>query len=239
MQGISYIPVFLSLKDFQCLVVGGGKVALRKIEAILDAGIAVRVVSPEVGPSLERLYSGGRVKIERREFQSADLEGVRLVIAATDDPVVNERISTEARLRGVICNVVDQPSISDVIMPSIVRRGRLQIAISTGGGSPAMARWMRVRLSRLVGVEYGMAAAILSSLRRKALGGMDGRGSIGALFYDLLDSGLVRLCKRGNFEEIRRLIHGLTGIEMSLAEIKESALGGSSPRQTKSPDEGR
>lgn len=220
---MAYIPVFLHVRDLECLVVGGGSVAQRKIKGLVEAGISVRVVSPEVNRSIYRLSSKGRVKIQKRTFEERDLDGIKVVIAATDDPLINKRISREAKIRGVICNVVDQPELSDVIMPSVIRRGRLQIAISTGGGSPAMARWMRVRLSRLVGKEYGLAAGILSLLRKKVLSGRGSGHDPGALSYELLNSGLIRSCRRGDLEEIRDLIQALSGIKISVEEMKGSA----------------
>ncbi len=197
--------------------------ALRKIRGLVQAGISVRVVSPEVHRGIHRLSCNGHVEIHRRRFEERDLDAVKVVIAATDDPSVNQRISKEARLRGVICNVVDQPELSDVIMPSVIRRGRLQIAISTGGGSPAMARWMRLRLSRLVGKEYALAAGILSLVRKRVLSGRGRVREAGSLSYELLSSGLVRLCRRGDLEGIRDLIQGLSGIDVSVEEIRALA----------------
>ncbi len=225
---MAYVPVFLRVGDLECLVVGGGTVALRKIKGLVEAGVSVRVVSPEVNRGIYLLGSQGRLDIERRRFEERDLDGVKLVIAATDDPSVNQRISREARLRGVVCNVVDQPDLSDAIMPSVIRRGRLQIAISTGGGTPAMARWMRVRLSRIVGKEYGLAAGILSVLRKKVLAEKGSGRDARAVSYELLNSGLIRACRRGDLEEIRDLIQALSGIEISVEELKGPASDGTS-----------
>lgn len=220
---MAYIPVFLRVRDLECLVVGGGSVALRKIKALVDAGISVRVVSPEVNRGIDQLSSQGRVKVDRRRFEDGDLDGVRFVIAATDEPSVNQRISMGAKLRGVLCNVVDQPDLSDAIMPSVIRRGRLQVAISTGGGTPAMARWMRIRLSRIIGKEYGLATEILSIVRKKVLSQRGMRHDAGGLSYELLKSGFIRACRRGDLEEIRDLIEKLSGIKISVEEMRDSA----------------
>jgi precorrin-2 dehydrogenase/sirohydrochlorin ferrochelatase len=155
-----YYPVFLDLRGARCLVVGGGKVARRKVEGLLEAGAAVTVVAPVVVP----LPAG--VEIHRRGYISEDLDGVTLVIAATDDPVLNARVSHEARARGMWVNVVDDPEQCTVVFPAVVRRGALQIAISTSGASPTLARRLREALEVAYGPEYGELTALLWQLRR-------------------------------------------------------------------------
>lgn len=144
-------PVFLDLERRPCLVVGGGAVALRKAKDLLAAGAKVRVVSPRLAAGFQPLVRTGRVVWVRRVFRPTDLKVGGLVVAATDEERVNRQAAREARRRGSWINVVDQPARCSFIVPSVVRRGELRLAISTGGASPALARWIRTDLERRYG----------------------------------------------------------------------------------------
>ncbi len=142
-----YYPVFLDVRGRGCLVVGGGSVAARKVRTLVEAGASVTVVSPEVCAELDALAgAGAAAELRRRPFEAADLDGAVLAIAATDDPAVNEAVSRAARGRGIPVNVVDQSALSTFIVPATVGRGRLKVAVSTAGASPAFARRLRERL---------------------------------------------------------------------------------------------
>ncbi|MFQ5826028.1 MAG: bifunctional precorrin-2 dehydrogenase/sirohydrochlorin ferrochelatase [Dehalococcoidia bacterium] len=132
----AYYPVFLNIAGRRCLVIGGGEVAERKVASLLDCGGRVTVISPRLSPGLEEKQAQGAIEALARDFQPGDLEGAFLVIAATDDPGVNDKIVREARKRGILINVVDQPGECDFIVPSTVHRGELVVAISTGGQKP-------------------------------------------------------------------------------------------------------
>lgn len=143
----AYYPAFLDVGGVRCVVVGGGSVAARKVRALVEAGASVSVVSPCVCGEIEAMAAeGGGVECRRKPFEPKELEGAFLVVAATDDAAVNEAVGREARARGVLVNVVDQPTLSTFIVPATVSRGRLQVAISTGGASPAFAKRLRERL---------------------------------------------------------------------------------------------
>jgi len=137
---MSLFPMFLKLEGRVCLVVGAGKVGESKIRSLVAAGARVRTVAPTATPAVAAWDRLGVLAWEGRAFQSADLEGAFLVVAATSSPMVNDVIFREARQRGILCNVVDDPQRCDFYSPAVVRRGDLQIAISTAGRSPALAR---------------------------------------------------------------------------------------------------
>ena len=138
-----YYPALLDLQGVSCLVVGGGQVGERKVKTLLDCGAIVHLVSPELTPFLEEAVNQGRLRLRASSFAPAQLEGMFLVIGATDDPEVNRMISAEARSRRLLCNIVDRPRECSFIVPAIVRRGDLVIAVSTGGRSPALAKKIR------------------------------------------------------------------------------------------------
>lgn len=161
----SYFPVFLDLRGRSAVVVGGGEVALRKVETLLAAGARVKVVAPELHRGLEELVAQGEVGLRRREYESGDLEGAYLVIAATSDPEVNREVSAEASRRNLLLNVVDAPDLCGFIVPSVIRRDEMTVAISTGGMSPALAKRMRQKLEEVLVPEYGPFLQLLGTLR--------------------------------------------------------------------------
>jgi precorrin-2 dehydrogenase/sirohydrochlorin ferrochelatase len=148
-------PAFLKLEGRQCLVVGGGVIAEQKIPGLIESGARLVVVAPSVSPAIRSLANSKSVTWLSREFVPADLDGVFLVIAATGDAVVNERVFREAEKRGILCNAVDEPERCHFYYGSVVRRGDLQIAISTNGKSPALAQRIRVELEKLFDSSYG------------------------------------------------------------------------------------
>ena len=147
-------PMFVRLEGRACLVVGGGSVAEGKIRSLLDAGANVRVVAPQANTIIATWTHDNLITWEDREFEPADLEGIFLVVSATSSKEVNESVFQEARRRNVMCNVVDDPEHCDFYYPAVVRRGELQIAISTGGHSPALAQRLRKELEEQYGPEY-------------------------------------------------------------------------------------
>ena len=158
-QAVAYYLAALDLRGRRCLVAGGGAVARRKAQGLLAAGADVLVVAPEVGD----MPPGAAV--ERRAARLADLDGAVVAVCATDDPAINAALAREARRRGVLVNVVDDPDAGDFTVPAVLRRGALQIGVSTGGASPALAQRLRDELAERVGDEYGGLADLLASLR--------------------------------------------------------------------------
>jgi precorrin-2 dehydrogenase/sirohydrochlorin ferrochelatase len=160
-----YYPVFLRLNDRLAIVIGGGEVATRKVQELLEASARVRVIAPEVSPQIAAWASAGKIEANRRQFLAGDLAGAVVVVAATGDPVLNQTVANEARQSGSLVNVVDDPASCDYLAPAVVRRGQMVIAISTGGQSPAVARWTRERIEEVIGLDLAPLAAIAGQLR--------------------------------------------------------------------------
>ena len=155
MSVAAYFPAFLDLRGRHCLVVGGGPVAERKARVLLECGAEVLVVSPVVTGPLAALAARGRLIHRPRAFRRHDVAGCRVVIAATGRAAVDRDVVRIARGRGALVNAVDRPALCDFIVPSVLTRGPLKIAVSTGGRSPALAREIRRRLEGVIGPEYG------------------------------------------------------------------------------------
>jgi precorrin-2 dehydrogenase/sirohydrochlorin ferrochelatase len=160
-----YTICLVGLPLRQTIVVGGGNVAARKVESLLAAGANVKVISPMLTQGLELLVDSGEITFLQRSYQAGDLHGAFLVIAATDDTAVNQAIWSEGERRGCLVNVVDDPEHSNFILPAVVQRGDLSVAISTGGSSPALARRLREQIETLIGPEYGVLASLMAELR--------------------------------------------------------------------------
>jgi precorrin-2 dehydrogenase/sirohydrochlorin ferrochelatase len=158
-------PVFLKLNGRRCLVVGGGAIAAQKLPGLIEAGADVTIVAPKLSAGVLRLVKPGQARWIEREFESDDIDGALLVVAATGDPDVNECIFRAATSRGILCNAVDEPERCDFYYPAVVRRGDLQIAISTNGKSPALAQRLRAELEAHFDAAYGEWLAWLGSVR--------------------------------------------------------------------------
>ena len=200
-----YCPLFLNIRGKKCLVVGGGTVALRKIEALLKHGAQVEIISPVLCTRLNQLVESEAIHWLRRDYQVGDLKDALLAIATTDDVKTNERIAEEARQRKILVNVVDNPQLSDFIVPSYFNRGNIAIAVSTSGRSPALARKLRSQLEREVGIEYAQLTLIVEEVRfeHKQQGvSIDSDTWQKALDLDLL----INLVKAGRTQEARNTL---------------------------------
>jgi len=164
---VDFLPIFLDIKHKPSLVIGGGEIAARKVSLLLKAHSAVTVVSPELSHELAGWLDEGKFTHIARGFEDADIEQPVLVFAATDDGAVNQRVSELAQSRGIPVNVVDAPSLGSFITPSIVDRSPVQIAISTGGSSPVLARMIRTKLEGCIPAAYGRLGALVSDFREK------------------------------------------------------------------------
>lgn len=162
---MDFLPLFHKLQGRVVLVVGGGEVALRKARLLSDAGGQLRVVAPEVRGELTALAGEGRVHL--RGYDSADLQGVALVIAATDDEPLNARISAEAQALGIPVNVVDAPALCSVIFPAIVDRSPLIVAVTSGGDAPVLARLIRAKIETWIPSTYGQLASLAKKFRER------------------------------------------------------------------------
>jgi len=191
-----YYPLCLEVAKLPCLVVGGGAVALRKVRTLLDHGARLTVVAPQATAALDRLAERGRIALRRRAYRTSDLRGVRLVFVATNDEALNRRVAAEARRRGLLTNVVDDPQMCDFIVPSILRRGRLLLAVSTEGACPAYAKRLRRALERQFDAAYAGYVELLARLRRRILKHVsDPRAGV-RLLERLLDEDLLAVIRR-------------------------------------------
>jgi siroheme synthase-like protein len=168
-----YYPLFLNLKGKNCLVVGGGRVALRKVTNLIDHGASVTVISPFICSSLQKLAETEKVKIVAKQFTASDIADFFMVIAATSDNKTNRQVAAESQRRRVLVNVVDDASLSDFIFPALLSRHDLTIAVSTGGKSPALSRKLRDHLEQHLEKEYStlieIAAEVRAEVRKKRI----------------------------------------------------------------------
>src|ERR1700730_6269241 len=162
----SLFPMFLKLEGKRCLVVGAGKVGEPKVGGLIDTGARVHVVALEAGEAVRNWARTGKITFELRAFVPEDLDGTFLAVVATASRVLNETIYREAQRRGILCNVVDVPEYCDFYYPAVVRRGDLQIAVSTTGQSPALAQKLRQQLERQFGHGYTRWVAELGETRK-------------------------------------------------------------------------
>jgi uroporphyrin-III C-methyltransferase/precorrin-2 dehydrogenase/sirohydrochlorin ferrochelatase len=164
---MEHLPIFLKLAGEPCAVIGGGEVAARKVALLLSAGARVTVTAPQLCPALAELAQQGRIDHRAATFEPGALAGVALVIAATDDRTVNAEVSRRARAQGTPVNVVDDPELCSFILPAIVDRSPVLIAVSTGGASPVLARLLRARLESLIPATYGQLASLAQRFRER------------------------------------------------------------------------
>jgi precorrin-2 dehydrogenase / sirohydrochlorin ferrochelatase len=169
-ETMNLFPMFVKLHSRRCLVVGAGKISERKIAGLLAAGAIVRVVAPDATPRIRRWHRERNIRWEPRGYRSSDLRGNFLVVAATSSTKLHRQIFRDAQRRGALCNIVDVPELCDFYYPAIVRRGELQIAISTGGASPALAKNLRQKLEKQFGPEYARWLKHLAQQRKKIYG---------------------------------------------------------------------
>lgn len=165
----SLFPMFLKLAGTQCLVVGAGKVGEPKVAGLLETGALIRVVALDASPAVREWAREGKIELELRAFTPDDLDGAFLAVVATNSRSLNERVYHEAQRRRVLCNVVDVPDLCDFFYPSVVRRGDLQIAISTSGQSPSLAQKIRQQLEKQFGPAYAAWVAELGETRKLIL----------------------------------------------------------------------
>ncbi|MGI9274324.1 MAG: siroheme synthase CysG [Endozoicomonas sp.] len=163
---MDYLPLFLEVRNQPCLIAGGGDVALRKARLLISAGASIRLVAPDVNLELQELLGGDQHRVFTRPFLPSDLEGISLVIAATDDPAVNAQVAQEARHRHLFVNVVDDAETGNAVMPAILDRSPVMVAFSTGGKAPVLARLLRQRLETILPAGYGRLAQLAGDFRQ-------------------------------------------------------------------------
>ncbi len=201
-----YLPVFLKLDGEACLVIGGGRVAERKVHALLEAEACVTVVSPELTPGLSAMSDRGAINYIRRRYQPGDLQGAVLAYVAVSDRELGAKIAAEARRRAIPINVADAPELCSFIAPSVLRRGDLRIAVSTSGASPTVARTIRQQLEARYGPEYALALEILRAARRFVRARDPDPRSRARKLGSLAESGLVDCLARADWAHAERIV---------------------------------
>ena len=202
-----YYPVFLNLEGKRCVVVGGGDVAERKVLALLDSGASVTVISPELTERLYDLKFAGRIEHLQRDYREGDLKGAFIVIAATSEMDVNRKVSGDAE--GIPVNVVDTPELCSFIVPSVLRRGPLTIAVSTSGTSPALSRSIREELEALYTEEVGTLLEHIVRIRKELMGSDLSPEKRTAILKSLGSRETLRILRQKGIDETRRYIQDL------------------------------
>ncbi len=194
-------------------MVGGGDVAARKVTRLLDCNAKVCVVSPGLVPELEELKRNRLIDHVNDAYESKYLNGAVLVIGATDDEKINDAISKDAKEKNLPVNIVDDPQKCDFILPSLIERGDLTIACSTGGQSPALARYLREELELVYGEEYAVLASILGQLRTK----MEKNAGVGKTWFNqLMSAGLLDAIRIRDTRKVKTIVRDITGEEIIL-----------------------
>jgi precorrin-2 dehydrogenase/sirohydrochlorin ferrochelatase len=216
---MKYYPIFLDLRAYPCLVVGGGTVAERKVQSLLQAHGQVTVISPTCTPQLRSWAADRAITLYERSYRSGDLQGFPLVFAATHDETLHEKIAVEARGAGVLLNVVDRPALCSFIMPAVVSQGDLTLAISTGGASPALAKKIRQTLERHFGPEYDLALQLLARVRERVARNELSSEERQRLFTALADSPLLDYLRERQTDKLDALLQETVGESCTLEEL--------------------
>ena len=210
-------PVCLDIRDKLCVVVGGGAVALRKVNGLLAAGARVRVISPELVNGLAELHARKTIQWLDRGFRAGDLDGAFLVFAATDRAEVQEQVVREARVGDRLVNVIDDPDQCGFQVPAVVRQGRLLLAVSTSGTSPAVAAMVRQELEQRYGREYAVLLELMSSIREYLLAREGDCAQRKILFQNVLHDDIVSWIKNGRWDLLRRHLRKVLGPDIDSA----------------------
>jgi precorrin-2 dehydrogenase/sirohydrochlorin ferrochelatase len=198
---MKYYPVCLDMRGRPCLVIGGGKVAERKTLTLLEAGAEVTIISPSLTSKLQELSRSGRLTYHQKNFEEKDLVGKALVIAATDFPDMNSSAAETCKKNNILVNVVVPPDQSSFIVPSVVDRGDLLIAVSTSGISPALAKKIRQELESRYGAEYALFLEKLTQIRQKVLEEVADEEKRKAIFQKIVESDVISLLQQGRVRD--------------------------------------
>ncbi len=214
---LRYYPLFVDIEGRTCLVVGGGSVGERKVRSLLDHGARVRLVALELTPWLDSERSTGGIVLSGREYDKSHLDGVALVFSATSDQALNRRVSEDAATLGIWCNMASDPELGSLVVPSVVERGPLSIAVSTSGLSPALAKRIRIRLEEEFGSEWEFFILFLGELRKqfkfRNIEGMHSSRIFGELAAHPVPEWLKQGDGRKAFEKVSEICAPLIGAD--------------------------
>jgi precorrin-2 dehydrogenase len=212
---VNYYPIFLDLEGRPVLVVGGGNVAEGKVQGLLAASADVTLVAPQLTETLRGVVAAGQIRHTQREYELDDLNGHAICFVATDDGAINAQVVADCRARGLWVNAADDPVNCDFILPSVVRSGKIVVAASTGGASPAMARRLRKDLTAFLNEDYAPLTELLAEIRaevRAAHLQIDGD-----VWQSAIDATLRTLVAQGRLSEARDRLREALGVEPSTA----------------------
>lgn len=204
-MNLRYYPAFVDLRGKECVVVGGGKVAERKVLSLLRAEAKIRVISPDITGVLLKYKRLGRIEHLKRNYKKGDLKNTFLVVAATSDDCVNKKISHDAPC---LVNVVNRPEFANFIVPSVVKRRGLIIAVSTSGASPAMSRTIRKELEIMYGGDFGQFADFLKKLRKKALLEILDNKKRGIFLKETVSGDIFSILRKNGLKKAKKIIIG-------------------------------
>ncbi|MCF8056293.1 MAG: bifunctional precorrin-2 dehydrogenase/sirohydrochlorin ferrochelatase [Desulfocapsa sp.] len=206
---MSLYPVNLDIRNQLCLVIGGGDVASRKVESLLSCGAVIRVVSPEAGERIVELAHAGLLEWQQRTYVVGDLQGAKLVFAATDSREVQRQIVAEANDAGILVNVITSPDACTFQVPASFRRGDFLITVATGGGSPALAARIRKDLEAIYGPEYGLFVGLMADVRKKIVDSSDAQKEHKRIFEKLLDGDILECIRRQEWSKLTSLLENI------------------------------
>jgi precorrin-2 dehydrogenase/sirohydrochlorin ferrochelatase len=235
---MGYLPLFIELAGRLCIVIGGSEAAERRARALLDAGAVVTVVSPALSPALVALSERGEIRCIRRSYIHGDLSGAVLAYIAIKDAAMAQAAAEEAREAGIPVNVADRPKLCSFITPSVVKRGDLQIAISTGGASPALSRLLREELEARFGPEYAALVKLLGGARRYLQRHQPDPIVRSRLLIDLAASELREHLQTCDYAAVDQLLLRFVGVPMTALGGNPAQLAFGHLRQDAEPDSG-
>ncbi|MCD4718723.1 MAG: bifunctional precorrin-2 dehydrogenase/sirohydrochlorin ferrochelatase [Desulfobacula sp.] len=218
---MKYYPIFLELKGKDCLVVGGGSVGARKAATLEKCGANVKVISDRFSPRFDDLKKT-TICLEKKEYEKQDVKGMFLVFAATNNADLNQQIKNDASMLNILCNVADAPDNSDFLLPSIVDRGDLIVAVSTSGSSPAMAKKIRQDLENYFGPEYAQLLGLMGNIRKKLLSSGQASNENKAIFHTLIEKGILELIKANDEININAVLCDVLGRKYSYQDLVSS-----------------
>jgi precorrin-2 dehydrogenase/sirohydrochlorin ferrochelatase len=208
---MKYYPAYLDLRERPCVVIGGGAIAERKTLSLIEAGAGVTVVSPSLTPKLLDLSASGKISHLKKNFEEQDIIGAFLAIAATDSPDVNSAAARACKKNHVLVNVAVPPEESSFIVPSVIERGELLIAVSTSGASPALSKKIRQELEKRYGPEYELLLRHLTSIRKKVREKIADENERRKIYQSIVDSEVIDLLRQGKTHEAELRMAELAG----------------------------
>lgn len=216
---MQYFPISLDINNRSCIVIGGGRVAARKVRSLLASGGEVTVISPVLDPELTALAHDGSINWRKRGYEKGDLARAFLVIAATDDVTVQEAVYHEAEENNVLLNVADVPKWCNFILPATVRRGELTLSVSTAGRSPALARRLRQELEEQYDSAYDILIRILGRLRPIVLDRGFEHSQNKIIFENLLHRDMIDWIRQKNLSRLNQHIRSILGMDISFDDL--------------------